>query len=117
MPNWKREPSPKDIGYGGGWLLEMDHCWRQGRKYLAMSRMVQTAWGLVRHVCIRNQDCTDIPWAEKQRIKNELFGRNAVAIEVFPAEERLVDAANMYHLWILPDGFQLPFGIHDDDPK
>lgn len=117
MSNWKRELSPKDRGYGDGWCRELDRCWRQGSKYVVMTRKILTAWGVVEHACIRNRDSTDISWAEKQRIKNDLFGRNAVAIEVFPAADRLVDAANMYHLWILPEGFQLPFGLHENDVK
>ncbi len=52
---------------------------------------------------------------EKQKIKNELFGRESVAIEVFPAESHLIDQANSYHLWVLPEAFSLPFGIHEKD--
>ncbi|MGR9527665.1 DUF7694 domain-containing protein (plasmid) [Priestia megaterium] len=48
---------------------------------------------------------------EKQRIKNEIFGEEYTAIEVFPKESELVDEANMYHLWVLPKGMNLPFGI------
>lgn len=117
MSKWIREPSPADKGYGDGWCAQLDRCWRKGNKYVAMARNVKTAWGIVQHVCIRNRDNTDIPWAEKQKIKNELFDRSATAIEVFPADDRLVDAANMYHLWILPDGFMLPFGLHDKDEE
>lgn len=76
-----------------------------------MIRDVQTEWGMVQHACIRNAQSTDIPWAEKQRIKNEIFGEESVAIEVFPKTSELVDAVNMYHIWILPEGFQLPFNL------
>lgn len=82
-----------------------------------MSRKIETVWGIVEHACIRNAEASDIPWAEKQRIKRELFGKWTTAIEVFPADDRLVDQANMYHLWILPDGFPLPFGIHQADEQ
>lgn len=27
-------------------------------------------------------------------------------------KSNLVDQANVYHLWVLPAGFQLPFGLH-----
>lgn len=112
MSKWIRELSPADKNYGSGWCKQMDRCWRQDRKYVVMSRLIKTDWGIVEHICIRNQDNTDIPWAEKQRIKNELFGRNRTAIEVFPGEDRLVDEAGMYHLWLLPKEFSLPFGLH-----
>jgi len=117
MSKWVRELSPKDKGYGGGWCGELDRCYRQNRKYVAMSRLIETEIGEVEHICIRNADNTDIPWAEKQRIKNELAGRKRTAIEVFPSEDRLVDQAGMYHLWILPESYNLPFGIHENDVK
>lgn len=54
----------------------------------------------------------DIHWAVKQEIKNEHFGENRIAIEVFPEERSKIDAQDIYHLWLMPKGFKLPFGIH-----
>lgn len=48
-----------------------------------------------------------------QRIKNELAGPEREAVEVYPAESRLVDTSNQYHLWVLPEGARLPFGFDD----
>ena len=115
MGKWIRELSPKDKKYGFGWCRDLDRCYREGRKLLVMSRLINTDIGVVEHMCIRNQDNSDISWATKQRIKNELAGRNRTAIEIFPAADRLVDEAGMYHLWILPEGYELPFGLHKDD--
>lgn len=71
-----------------------------------------TDWGRVDHYAIRRHDGkADIPWRDKQRIKSDLAGPGATAIEVFPAESDLTDQANMYHLWVLPAGFDLPFGL------
>ena len=42
-------------------------------------------------------------WREMQNIKNELFGPETTAIEYYPAESQLVDKANIYWLWILPE--------------
>lgn len=39
-------------------------------------------------------------------------GENRVAIEVFPEEKSKIDAQDIYHLWVMPKGFKLPFGIH-----
>ena len=62
--------------------------------------------------------CGDIPWAVKQEIKNELFGSRTTAIEVFPSKKNLIDVMDLYHLWILPKDFRLPFGIHPNrDPQ
>jgi len=117
MSKWKREASPADRKYGTGWCAQLDRCYVQDRKYVVMSRLLQTEIGTVEHVCIRNTDNSDITWSEKQRIKNELFGDRATAIEVYPKRSRLVDEVGMYHLWILPEGFELPFGISKDDKQ
>jgi hypothetical protein len=107
---WERRPSPKELGRGSGWFGELDRAFTDG-KYAVMIRTIDTEWGKVEHACIRNIGSTDIPWRDKQKIKNELFGRERVAVEVFPAESDLVDEANMYHLWVLPFGFNIPFGL------
>lgn len=44
-----------------------------------------------------------------QRIKNELVGPEWEAVELYPAESRLVDSANQYHLWCQP--FRFHFGF------
>lgn len=57
------------------------------------------------------QPCTS--WREFQQIKNELVGPECEAVELFPAESRLVDTANQYHLWVNPNAnFRFPFGYH-----
>lgn len=107
---WEKQPSPKESGAKGiDWFSQLDKAWRND-KYAVMARTINTAWGVVDHVCIRNITGTDITWKEKQKIKNELWGPEYTAIEVFPPESELVDAANMYHLWIFK-GYKLPFGL------
>ena len=101
---WIEKPSPKSMRTGTGWFGEMNKIY-----------IYNTEWGKVIHCAFRNKDGTDITWREKQWLKNSLFGENRVAIEVFPAKDRLVDAANMYHIWVFEEGFELPFGIHDKD--
>lgn len=108
---WIEHPSPKQLKKGEGWFGEMDRVYRQGNDYVVMIRSVETEWGTVQHACIRNTHNTDIPWAEKQRIKNEIFGEESVAIEVFPSESQLVNGAAMYHIWVLPTDFKIPFGL------
>ena len=54
----------------------------------------------------------DVNDVVKQEIKDDLFGEKRVAIEVFPAAKNLVDICDVYHLWVLPKDFKLPFGIH-----
>lgn len=49
-------------------------------------------------------------WRHLQSIKNEVCGPEREAFEIFPAESRLVDEANQYHLWVMPEGATLPVG-------
>jgi len=49
-------------------------------------------------------------WSEMQRIKNEIFGAETVAIEYYPASSMLTDKANIYWMWIFPEGV-LPMPI------
>jgi hypothetical protein len=50
-------------------------------------------------------------WRDFQRIKNELVGEDREAIEIYPAESRLVDASNEYHLWVMPEGTDVGWGF------
>jgi hypothetical protein len=65
------------------------------------------------HLCIRRHDgrpCTD--WNHLQQIKTELIGPEHEALELFPAESRLINTTNEYHLWVHPKaGYRFPFGF------
>lgn len=51
-------------------------------------------------------------WRDFQAIKNQLIGPECEGLEVYPAESRLIDAANQYHLWVFTDPtYRLPFGF------
>lgn len=53
-------------------------------------------------------------WRDLQRIKNELVGRECEGLELYPAEERLVDTANQYHLWVFASStFRISIGYHE----
>jgi hypothetical protein len=39
-------------------------------------------------------------WRDLQRIKSELCGDESEGFELYPAESRVVDTANQYHLWV-----------------
>jgi 1-acyl-sn-glycerol-3-phosphate acyltransferase len=43
-------------------------------------------------------------WKEMQRIKNEIFGPEVMAIEYYPKESELQDLHNIYWMWIFPEG-------------
>jgi hypothetical protein len=54
------------------------------------------------HINIRRIDGAAIfDWRHRQLIKNELVGPECEAFELYPAESRLVDTSNKFHLWAL----------------
>lgn len=64
------------------------------------------------HLSIKRIDRAAIhDWRHLQQIKNELCGPEREAVEIYPAESRLVDTANQYHLWVLPPDMRVPFGF------
>lgn len=65
---------------------------------------VLAPWGkLTRHVKVKRRDGKDgIPWDDLQNIKNEALGADTIAVEVYPAADRVVDELNMRHLWEVP---------------
>lgn len=65
------------------------------------------------HLNIRRRDGGVIlrDWRHFQRIKNELIGEECEAIELYPAESRLSDESNKYHLFGSTDPtFRFPVG-------
>lgn len=131
---WKDTLSPKAMNDMLGvyenstWHKQCDRCWISDDGYQVCSRLIRTEIGNVEHVTISKMDndiekklsndgSLDVPWNVKQEIKDELFGKDRIAIEVFPEEKRLVDVCDIYHLWVLPKKYKMPFGIHPKDVK
>lgn len=67
--------------------------------------------GVWQMTAMRHGNLERITWEELQRIKNELFTPEAMAVEIYPA---IKDEWNglVRVLWILPTTYSLPFGIH-----
>lgn len=66
------------------------------------------SWGAERVMIRWNDARPDHDWSLFQRIKNDLFGQDRVALEVYPSERHKQDVANMYWLWVLPKEFDCP---------
>lgn len=62
-----------------------------------------------RHLAITSLSGVRPTWPEMQRIKDEIAGPDATAVEVYPPQSEIVDQADMYHLWVLPA--PLPFSL------
>lgn len=53
-------------------------------------------------------------WRHFQRIKNELVGPECEGVELYPAESRMVDTSNQYHLFVMKDSkMTFPFGFRE----
>lgn len=66
------------------------------------------------HLSIKRLDkepCRD--WRDFQAIKNQLVGPECEGMELYPAESRIVDTANQYHIWVIDDPtFRYPWGFN-----
>jgi hypothetical protein len=67
------------------------------------------------HLSIKRHDRYPIfNWRDIQTLKNELIGPENEAVQLFPAESRLVDGANQYHLFCLKNPeIRFPFGFRE----
>lgn len=92
-----------------------EEVWKNSRYQVLVIREVEQdpAFPPLIWLSIKRLDRAPIhDWRDLQRIKNELVGPEHEAVELYPAEERLVDSANQYHLWVLADRERrFPFGF------
>jgi hypothetical protein len=99
-------------GMPGGWLRQINRVWSNGWLVVLVRTIETTALGLaVEHAAFRTAMQSELSWREKQRMKNEIFGADRMGVEVFPQTADLIDAADMYHLWVFPFGYRFDFGL------
>ncbi len=69
-------------------------------------------WPTMIHLSIKRRDKKPVrDWRTLQQIKNAIVGPECEGVELFPAESRLVDTANQFHIWCLKDpNARFPFG-------
>ena len=72
-------------------------------------------WLAMVQLSIRRNDRKPIhDWRDLQRIKNEIVGRENEGVELYPAESRLLDSANQFHMFVLEDlKLRFPFGYRE----
>lgn len=69
--------------------------------------------GLI-HLSVKRRNKSPVmDWRHLQRIKNELLGPETEMVQLFPSESRLVDTANQYHFFALPNLERFPLGYED----
>lgn len=101
------ETIPLEPGQAGdGWAGQC-HQVRRNRVFAVLVRLDAT--GVV-HLAVSSLSGIRPSWPEMQRIKDDIAGPDATAIEVYPPKAEVVDEADMFHLWVLRA--KLPFGLH-----
>lgn len=102
-------------------LNGFEHFWSNSH-YLVFSRVidgsaydddkiVDTDAPPMVHLSMRTvENDTRHDWREMQHVKNDILGPEWEAAELYPAEDRVVDTANQYHLWCVQ--FTFPFGFN-----
>lgn len=88
-----------------GWPAEITIAHRN-RVFSVLER--PTIGGVV-HYAVSSLSGERPTWWEMQRIKDELAGKDATAVEVYPPHAEIMDEADMFHIWVIPEG--LPFII------
>jgi len=71
------------------------------QEYTSTSPHVISRLSICRTTISGNRWKDGITWDELQRIKNEVGYGDADAVEIYPADDDVVNVANMRHLWVL----------------
>lgn len=90
-------------------------CFTTAHKNLVFSVLDRMDYSGARHLAVASLSGIRPTWHEMQRIKDELAGTEATAVEVYPPHSELVDDADMFHIWVLPG--RLPFSMAMDARK
>ncbi len=87
---------------------KVSQVWRN-RKFMVL--VYPEKDGIERLTCFRTLMKDDgsrfvdgITWDELQALKNECGRGDRWALEVYPADSKIVNVSNMRHLWVLPAG-------------
>jgi hypothetical protein len=84
--------------------------WVNNQYTVAVRRWQAENGDTVVHLSIHNHERTARhDWRDFQRIKNDILGPEEEAVEIYPAESRLIDLSNEFHLYSIL-GKRCPFG-------
>jgi hypothetical protein len=111
-PTWDKFQQATPLLHGKEVELEENSTLWRNKFYQVEKKILQPELGEAGAIwlSIKHHDKKAIrDWRHFQRIKNELAGAEREGLEIFPPESQLVDTANQYHLWVLPEGQRTPF--------
>lgn len=106
---WEKLTFPAGSAACGGWAGEITTAFRNR----VFSVLVRDVGFGVTHYAVSPLSEERPTWWEMQRIKNDLAGSEATAVEVYPPASEVVDGADMFHIWVIPE--RLPFSLYRAD--
>ena len=81
---------------------------------MPLSPLVQTvdsfytpAWGVVTYLKVYTPDYKRLSWLQVWQTFAEVYP-DRWAIEFFPPASEMINEAHVYHLWMLPEGWEQP---------
>jgi hypothetical protein len=93
------------------WVNDIYEVWVYRKKNCDMLVHNSMYKGKCTYLSIKRKDKKALhDWRHFQQIKNELVGKEVEGIEMYPAESRLHDTANQFHIFCLPQGTSIKFG-------
>lgn len=95
---WVARSFPRGTVGPKNWPSEISLAY-SNRVFTVLVRYLQNG---VSHLAVSSLSGERPTFHEMQRIKNELAGENALAVEIYPPQYQLVDDADMFHIWVLP---------------
>jgi hypothetical protein len=111
------EATPEDIEFAIQQTLasaQAKEYWRNDKYQVSVFEVdASEEFPAMWHLSIKRHDRAPVfSWRDIQAIKNQIIGSENEGVQLFPAESRLVDGANQYHLYVLKDPLiRFPFGF------
>lgn len=88
-----------------------DYSFANSRYQVLVNYEDPPGWPPMVHLRIKAHDKRCVrDWRVMQRVKNEICGTDAEGVELYPAEGRLVDEVNEFHIYVLHPAASFPFG-------
>jgi len=103
---WEKVTFPPGSA-GNSWAA----CFTTAHKNRVFSVLDRMDFSGARHLAVTSLSGIRPTWPEMQRIKDELAGPEATAVEVYPPRSELVDEADMFHIWVLPGRLQFSLAM------
>lgn len=93
----------------------VERAWRNSDIVVLEYRM-RIWWGWrrikIRHLAIKTrQDVALYKFYSLMDIKNQICGEECAAVQVYPKQSEIMDAANLSHLFVFPEKFKLPLTL------